>query len=302
MKINGVDVPDAMLFAEIRRLTLSLARRISHEDLSKHKPAIIEQARQLALGRLLLLQEAKRQNITPAPVEIEEDLDRLRRACGAPEAFKEHLRQIGATTETLRQTFIEARQIEEVSRRLTAEAPEITEQELMDFYQEHSREFDEPASIRLRHVFIKCNTTAEPEQFNALMKITALHDQISSGSAPFEAIAREHSECHASRELGGDLGWIHHGSLEPVLEEAAFSLQPGALSSPLQSPQGFHLLLVEERREPHSLPFAEAKEHISERLQKIASNKALDQAIKNLRETALQQHKSRTRKQPHNEE
>ena len=184
-------------------------------------------------------------------------------------------------------------QIEEISRRLTADVPEATERELMDFYQEHA-EFDEPACIRLA-ILIECDAASEQSRLQALAKTAALHGQISSGAASFEAIAREHSECHASREAGGDLGWIRPGSLDSALEEAAFALQPGEISSPLQSPQGFHLLMLEERREPYSLPFSEVRERIIEHLQKVARNKTLDRAIKDLHAAALQKHKHQTR-------
>ena len=53
---------------------------------------------------------------------------------------------------------------------------------------------------------------------------------------------------------GGDLGWFPKGYLtEPALETAAFSLDPGKYSDVIQTPLGYHILLVIERDAQHPL-------------------------------------------------
>jgi len=58
----------------------------------------------------------------------------------------------------------------------------------------------------------------------------------------FVELAREHSD-DASAPLGGDLGPVERGYLDPELEDIAWALQPGELSQVVESPQGFHIFL-----------------------------------------------------------
>jgi peptidyl-prolyl cis-trans isomerase SurA len=51
-----------------------------------------------------------------------------------------------------------------------------------------------------------------------------------------------------SAAKGGDLGWIYPADTVPEFEQAMDALKPGEISQPVQSPFGWHLILVEERR------------------------------------------------------
>jgi peptidyl-prolyl cis-trans isomerase C len=288
MKVDGIEVPDALVVAETRRLVLALGQRLPSENLARHADRIRDQARQLALGRHLLLEEAVRQGIEISPAEVEEDLDRVRRACGTPKAFEEHLRRLEATPESLRQTLAEARQVDELTRRLTADIPEPSESELQAFYDEHAGDFAEPERARVRHILIRTDPKDQAGRPTALARIRALFDQLASGLASFEDLAREHSDCPSGRETGGDLGWIRRGQMPGPFEDAALSLEPGAVSQPVETPYGFHLIRVEERQPARSVPFEEARDRIRERLRDSARNTALQEAIGRLREAALQ--------------
>ncbi|MEM1299558.1 MAG: peptidylprolyl isomerase [Pseudomonadota bacterium] len=66
--------------------------------------------------------------------------------------------------------------------------------------------------------------------------------------ADFAALAAEHgTDGTASR--GGDLGWFSHEQMVPEFADAAFALETGAVSDPVQSPFGWHLIKLEEKRD-----------------------------------------------------
>jgi parvulin-like peptidyl-prolyl isomerase len=81
----------------------------------------------------------------------------------------------------------------------------------------------------------------------------AIADRVKQG-AGFEAVAGELSEDEATREDGGDLGWFPRGLVEPELEEAAFSLQPGEVSGPVFYGDAYHVVQVVERESERRLP------------------------------------------------
>ena len=81
-----------------------------------------------------------------------------------------------------------------------------------------------------------------------MARLAGYRQQVASGQATFEALAREHSQ-DGSASQGGDLGWANPGQFVPEFEEAMNKLQPGEMSAPLVSRFGVHLIRVEERRQ-----------------------------------------------------
>lgn len=66
--------------------------------------------------------------------------------------------------------------------------------------------------------------------------------RIKSGSATFEDLATKYSDCSSARK-GGDLGFFGRGAMQRPFEEASFLLQPGEMSSPVDTESGVHLIL-----------------------------------------------------------
>jgi peptidyl-prolyl cis-trans isomerase SurA len=97
----------------------------------------------------------------------------------------------------------------------------------------------------VRHILIKTNElTSEADARNRLLQ---LKERIDNG-VKFDELARLHSE-DASASRGGDLGWINPGDTVPDFEKAMNALQPGEVGEPIQSPFGWHLIQVLERRD-----------------------------------------------------
>ena len=95
-----------------------------------------------------------------------------------------------------------------------------------------------------RHILIKVNeVVSEPE---ARHKIEGLRERIRHGES-FADLAKFFSQ-DGSAAKGGDLGWIYPGDTVPEFERAMNLLAPGEVSQPVQSPFGFHLIEVIERR------------------------------------------------------
>ena len=95
-----------------------------------------------------------------------------------------------------------------------------------------------------RHILIRLNEVVSENE--AKQRLTNLKERIENGTS-FEELARLQSE-DASASRGGDLGWLSPGDTVPEFERAMNALEPGQVSGPVQSPFGWHLIQVIERR------------------------------------------------------
>jgi hypothetical protein len=70
---------------------------------------------------------------------------------------------------------------------------------------------------------------------------------VTEGGEDFATVARELSTDEASAANGGELGWFTREEMVAPFAEAAFALEPGAISEPVESEFGWHVIQVQER-------------------------------------------------------
>lgn len=95
-----------------------------------------------------------------------------------------------------------------------------------------------------RHILIKVNEVVSESE--ARHKLAGLRERMVHGGK-FAELAKLFSQ-DGSATKGGDLGWIYPGDTVPDFERAMNLLPVGEISQPVQSPFGFHLIEVLERR------------------------------------------------------
>ena len=98
---------------------------------------------------------------------------------------------------------------------------------------------------RARHILIKVNQIISSTE--ARRKLVELRERLDNKAAKFEDLARLYSN-DGSASKGGDLGWIYPGDTVPEFERGMNPLSPGEVSQPIESPFGFHLIEVLERK------------------------------------------------------
>ncbi|CAN5480894.1 peptidylprolyl isomerase [soil metagenome] len=98
---------------------------------------------------------------------------------------------------------------------------------------------------RVRHILIKVNQIVTSA--DARRKLVELKERLDNKAAKFEDLAKLYSN-DSTASQGGDLGWIYPGDTVPEFERAMAALKPGEVSEPVESPFGFHLIQVMERK------------------------------------------------------
>ena len=102
------------------------------------------------------------------------------------------------------------------------------------------------AQTNVSHILIRPSEIVTTEQ--ARVQAQSIYDRIQAGE-DFAALAREYSEDPASALNGGELGWSTPDQFVPQFAEVMVAADIGAVSAPFESEFGWHLLLVEDRRE-----------------------------------------------------
>jgi peptidyl-prolyl cis-trans isomerase SurA len=98
---------------------------------------------------------------------------------------------------------------------------------------------------RARHILIKVSPTVTAA--DAQRKLAEIKQRIDSKGSTFEEQARLYSN-DGSASKGGDLGWMMPGDTVPEFETVMDALKPGEVSGVVQTPYGFHLVQVVERK------------------------------------------------------
>ncbi|MDR2727173.1 MAG: peptidyl-prolyl cis-trans isomerase, partial [Deltaproteobacteria bacterium] len=148
-----------------------------------------------------------------------------------------------------------------VNAEVLSAAEEVSEAEIAEFYTNNQARYSRPERVHARHILILADKNADKTTDDAARtQIEDARSQILAGK-DFAAVAQAISQ-DGSAQDGGDLGWFEKGRMVPEFEAAAFGLKPGALSEPVRSQFGWHLIRVDERAEADVTPLAEAQEDI----------------------------------------
>lgn len=135
----------------------------------------------------------------------------------------------------------------------------LTEEELRSRFDE-----DRPGlEVRARHILLQLPPDASPAARDSVRaQIEDIRARAAAGE-DFAELAASFSQDPGSAQRGGDLGFFGRGAMVGEFEDAAFAVQPGEVSPVVQTEFGFHVLKVEERREPD---YAERRDAYAESL------------------------------------
>lgn len=125
----------------------------------------------------------------------------------------------------------------------------VTDSEVEDYYKANQNLFMNQETVSAKHILVD---TAE--------KAAEIMEEIANGKS-FEAAAAEYSSC-PSGTAGGELGAFSRGQMVPEFEEAAFAMEIGKVSEPVQTQFGYHLIKVEAKNVGSVKPLEEVKDSI----------------------------------------
>lgn len=126
---------------------------------------------------------------------------------------------------------------------------DVTRREVKEFFETYQDSLGMISEkFEIAHIFVNPKST-DKLKLKSKLFAQSLLDSIKNG-ADFAELAKKVSEDPGSASAGGDLGFVKRGVFYPEFESAAFKLKEGELSEVIESPVGFHIIeLIEKRGE-----------------------------------------------------
>ncbi len=245
------------------------------DDLSPADRKLVTYA---ALGELIdhqLLRVKTKVNTFELPVsdaEIDERLKRFAARFETKADLQSAMKSMGIPNETALRHRIAARiQQEKYVAMRVDPLVKVSEDEIMEFYEANKESLQIPERIRAKHVFIATLNKPADEAKGILEKALA---DLNSGKKDFATLAKEISEDYATKEKGGDLGWMSRARLPVDFGEAAFAMEkdkPALVRTKL----GWHILQVTDRKAAEARTLEDAKAEITTALDAVKRHQAV---------------------------
>jgi len=215
--------------------------------------------------------------------ESMEDLEKAAQAQGVSfEEFKQNMKDTILTQKVIQQ---------EVGAHLG-----VTQQELLDYYNQHKAEMEQPEQVRLSEILI--STQPPPAKAGSDAPLPSSDDLVAKGKTKADAIYAELQSGKKFPEVakansagptaaqGGDLEYFKRGTLSKQLEDQVFAMKAGQFTEPIRTNQGWVILKVTEHTSEGVPPFKEVEGQIQERVYMTKMQPALREYLTRLRENA----------------
>jgi peptidyl-prolyl cis-trans isomerase C len=282
-EVNGVSILSSQVdkLYEVDRLRLSA----EGESIDPRQEADLRRAAlDLAINGELVYQAALAQGIRIPAAEIDRQLEVVRSQFASDDEFDDYLEASGSGRYEQR-GVIERRLMMAAYVDSITDGLSINEEEVRRVYEERRDEFVGEEQIRAAQILIRVRPQDPAEKrAQARERIEEARRRVRAGE-DFAQLAREISESPLA-EQGGDLGYFPRGRMLPEFEQVVFELSVGELSPVFETPYGFNLVKVLDRKQPVARPFDEVKTELFMVLARERRDGVLRERVEQLRGAA----------------
>ena len=139
----------------------------------------------------------------------------------------------------------------------------LTDAAMQKVYDDAVKQMGGEQEVHARHILIRATPDDEKSSRAAKEKIEAVIVRLKKGE-DFATVAKEVTEDPSGKTNGGDLGYFGKEQMVPEFSEVAFKLDKGAISDPVKTQFGWHVIKVEDKREKKPPSFEDVKPQIEQ--------------------------------------
>jgi parvulin-like peptidyl-prolyl isomerase len=255
-RVNGTRLMSDRLDAAVNAL---VPRESFHRTVPAEKLAAIrQQALRSLVDDELVYQDGVRRGTVVRAAEIDAALARTASRYPNRQAFLAALRRSGATLAGARREIRRSLIIEKTRARAVQSTCGVSRADASSYFSSNVARFLVPEQLHVYAITIGVDPSGSPQDWtNGRSRADEVLRKVKAG-APFEEMAREYST-DPSKARGGDMGFVHRGSLTPEFETATRNLGRGDLYDGIvQTIYGFHIVRVADVLAPRQKTFEEA--------------------------------------------
>ena len=172
-----------------------------------------------------------------------------------------------------------------VVRRELRTAIAVTDEEIGEYYIKHRAEYEGQQAVRIKQIVLLF-----PEKLDDDIKqklkgdMEAILKRLKAGE-PFDKLASQFSQGPTAKQ-GGDIGFVERGIMPPEMEKIAFALEPGQISDVIESPAGFTIITVTDKRGAGTRMIESVRDEIKDKLLDAKMDKKIEEWMSDLRKKA----------------
>ena len=251
-RIAAIVNSDLIMLSELKREMASERERIEKryrgEELSRHLQLAEAMVLTNMIERRLQLQEAKAKSVDVSDNEVKQAIKQLNQQ-GEKIDEKDSF-----STKSVRDQLTLLRVVDREVR----SGVMVADPEMKRYYQEHRDRFALPEEYTLSQIFLK--SPASEDFAAAKAKAREITILIKQGES-FEDLALHFSD-GPTASRGGRLGLVRQGELLPAIERGVANLVPGGISDVIESPEGLHIVRLDDKKPKAFRPYEEVRQEI----------------------------------------
>jgi peptidyl-prolyl cis-trans isomerase SurA len=204
------------------------------------------------INEKLLVIKAQEDSIKVGEEEVNERLEYQINAMRQQFGSEKRIEDVyGMSIAKIRREFREDIRKQMMAERLSQQkfsAIKVTAKDVEEFYTQYRDSLPKtPAQVEMYQIVrnVTASQDAREKAYNFAMR---LRDSLTKPGANFGDFARRYSKDPGSAAQGGDLGFFNKGSLMPEYEKSSYSMQAGEISLPIETPFGYHIIQLIEKR------------------------------------------------------
>lgn len=278
--VEGKEIKAAELQEEVGKM---LARQgakpddVPEDQRSKIFHMILDQ---MIMSKIV---EKRSADLKVPEAEVTSEIDKIKAQIGSEEEFKNQLTKSGQTLDAVKENIrTHLRQQHWVESQVKGDK-KVTDADAEDYYKKNPDDFKQPEEVRASHILIAVPQDAKPEVVVEKEKVAKAAAARVKGGEDFAKVAKELSEDPGSKETGGDLNFFSKDKMVPEFANAAFALKKDAISDPVRSQFGYHIIKVTDRKDAEAMPLESVKPKLVAYLQAQEQKKATAKMLQDLR-------------------
>jgi peptidyl-prolyl cis-trans isomerase SurA len=263
----------------------TLERRYAGQpQMLAQKAAELERAKlEEMIENQLVLQEFKRAGYVIPESHFQKLVEEhIKKRYGDRLTMVKSLQAEGVTFEHLRNLVRENEILRLMYQQRVPREPLISPTKIENYYVQNREQFLMEDQVKLRMIVL---TNGPAGAFTARKMaeeiITKTREKV-----PFEDLARVYSHGSQAAE-GGDWGWVEKKVLREELAEAAFKLEPGQVSAPVETPQAVYVMLVEDKKISYTKSLSEVRDEIDATLRAAEVRRLRKEWVEQLKSKAF---------------